>query len=1666
MALQKVFRKIRTFSSNKRVTAKTGGTKRTRSPMQLEQLEPRLLMSLGVTDLTSLTALQLAQSLVGSGVAVSNVTFTGDFSAAGSFTGGLSSGLGIDGGVILASGNISLAAQTPNTDGKTASMTTSPAGDTDLNTLIPGYTTYDASILEFDFVPNSSTLSFQYIFASEEYNYYVNSSYNDVFGFFVNGQNIALIPGTSTPVSINNVNRGKSGVDAPSSSNNGTYFRANETSNSGGSWQSAGPYAIQYDGFTAVLQAIATGLTPGQSTHIKLAIADAGDRSLDSAVFLAGGSFVSSAADVSITKTASKSSPAQNETFSYTLTVNASASSTGVVVSDILPSGLTYVSSTSSQGTTSFTGNTLTAALGSISASGFATVTLTVTATAPGSIVNQASVTANEYDANLANNLASSTITVGGSGGTISGVKFIDVNGNGIRDGGLIQGTQPDAVFVIDVSGSTTGGFKGTPVGDLNSDGSSDTILDAEIAGFIALNNQLIAQGFGATGKVAIVSFSDSATNIDMDPSVAGTQIYVNPSAGLNADGSGTSYVEQMLRSLHSISGTNYEPALQKAKDSITAMGTSAANGNVIFLSDGEPNYQNYADDVTTLKATGANVRAFGVGTGATLATLQTIDTAAAIFTSTNELLNVFSGAGTGGGTTSYTENGMAGVTIYLDLNNNGSLNTGEPSTITASDGSFSFTGLANGQTYVVREVVPSGYTQTSGPYTIVMGTTPSTNLAIGNMPEAAVTPDDFTISGWKFNDLDGDGLRDPGEPGLENWEIFLDDNANGTLDFGEVWTLTDADGYFEFEVSEDGGTYRVAEVVQTADWYQTYPGSPNFPAWHTVTISPADGWLYVTDLLFGNHEKIPSNLSTEVISGTKFDDLNGNGIRDGGLIQGSDPDAIFIIDVSGSTASSFIGTPVGDLNNNGVANTILDAEIAGFIALNQQLIVQGFGNSAHVAIVSFSSAAANLDMDPVAAGTQYYTTPSADKNNNSVLDVVEALKTLSSSGGTDYEKALQSALTAYNNLSTSANNANVIFLSDGEPNYMNYADDVTTLKATGANVRAFGVGTGATLSTLQQIDTGAQIFTSTNELLNVFSGAGTGTGGSTTYTEPGLGGVTVYIDLDEDGVLDSGEPFQITGTDGSYTFSGLTEGETYVIREVVPTGYAATSGPYTVTVGEDSTLSLNFGNQEQEDTQPDLLAKSLTLTEGPIVVPGDKLTLSFIISNVGTETADGPVNIYFYASADATLNTSTDTLMGSLTNQSISLDPGEDSKAYVLKTYTIPPTMLPADMTLFAKVEAADTSIAETNLANNTTTEDMNVRWRFGTWDNNSDGIMDRKNVKLTVNDALGVTCTFTMGGEGYGELDGPNFNLMTLNHSTLKSKVAIKTDGGGTTIQDITCDGDLGDLKASTTNLGDSFSSVGTVASLLMNDAVATGKQIPISIGAAIGAAKPGKIGFHQIKNVTFSSLSALGSLTFAEWLDDSTADTITAPSIDKLEAKGDQKGGLDGDYMADATLSNAASTMSALTVNGLMDGSVRTAGSIKAVKLVAIVDSTITAGISNSVTGLPTSASQITNSTASIGSVKMGGKKNIQALNGDASYGMHSYANTNISAPNMGAITLIGVQRNNSGTDHGLAGDTFKSIKVTQPDKKSYSWDAKNNTWKTSPAETWGDFTVNLL
>lgn len=97
-----------------------------------------------------------------------------------------------------------------NTGKSTSNGQVGNSGDADLDKLLTtgGSTakTNDATTLSFDFVPDQQFITFSYVFGAEEYNEFVGGSFNDIFGFFVNGTNVAALPGTTTFVSINNVN--------------------------------------------------------------------------------------------------------------------------------------------------------------------------------------------------------------------------------------------------------------------------------------------------------------------------------------------------------------------------------------------------------------------------------------------------------------------------------------------------------------------------------------------------------------------------------------------------------------------------------------------------------------------------------------------------------------------------------------------------------------------------------------------------------------------------------------------------------------------------------------------------------------------------------------------------------------------------------------------------------------------------------------------------------------------------------------------------------------------------------------------------------------------------------------------------------------------------------------------------------------------------------------------------------------------------------------------------------------------------------------------------------------------------------------------------------------------------------------------------------------------
>lgn len=222
--------------------------------------------------------------LLGEGVTATNITFSGNADQIGSFNCSGLCNLNLSSGLVMGSGNID---QVPGNGGGSSSLGPASgygASDPDLVLLSGISSLNDAAVIQFDFIPTGDSLQFNFVFGSDEYPEFVNAGYNDAFGFFISGpgisgpysnnsKNIALLPNGVTPVTIDNVNSGL----------NSQYYISNNTVNS---------TKIECDGFTTVLTAFAQ-VQCGLTYHIKLAIADAGDTSYDSFVFLEAGSFES-----------------------------------------------------------------------------------------------------------------------------------------------------------------------------------------------------------------------------------------------------------------------------------------------------------------------------------------------------------------------------------------------------------------------------------------------------------------------------------------------------------------------------------------------------------------------------------------------------------------------------------------------------------------------------------------------------------------------------------------------------------------------------------------------------------------------------------------------------------------------------------------------------------------------------------------------------------------------------------------------------------------------------------------------------------------------------------------------------------------------------------------------------------------------------------------------------------------------------------------------------------------------------------------------------------------------------------------------------------------------------------------------------------------------------
>ncbi len=494
----------------------------------------------------------------------------------------------------------------------------------------------------------------------------------------------------------------------------------------------------------------------------------------------------------------------------------------------------------------------------------------------------------------------------------VSGVKFEDRNGNGLRDSGEpgLPGVEIHASDVDDASRAPLTGLT-------NADGSFQVcglehatdfrVIETIPFGYqqTAPNDRRVSRRLIALDRGYFVQGCDqNFSGLDF-----GNQLIPNAIGGIKFEDLNANGVRDPGEPGLAGFNINLTPAAPGSPPAQTV--TTDANGNFLFTNVSPGGYilSETPRQGFSLTVPAANSIAVTLASGGS---------------SIDNVFGNFRGVLTG------TITG----TKFLDVNANGVRDAGEPglpgvtitrtasindptganlSAVTDADGNFSFAAVPFG-TFTLTETVPTGFVQTAPP-------PPGTIAATLNFAQRSSSGNLFgnrtlgeMVSGVKFNDVNGNGVRDSGEEGLSGVTIRITDASNAVRS-----TSTDASGSFSF-TGLAAGTYVVSEIVPNG-FTQTAPAAPG-----TFTVNVTAGQS-VANLAFGNRASQGST-DTASISGRKILDLNANGVFDG-FDRGFEGIVFELHDQSGNLIASTTSDAQGNFTfSNLPAGTYVLSEI------------------------------------------------------------------------------------------------------------------------------------------------------------------------------------------------------------------------------------------------------------------------------------------------------------------------------------------------------------------------------------------------------------------------------------------------------------------------------------------------------------------------------------------------------------------------------------------------------------------------------------------------------------------------------------------------------------------------------------------------------------------
>ena len=450
------------------------------------------------------------------------------------------------------------------------------------------------------------------------------------------------------------------------------------------------------------------------------------------------------------------------------------------------------------------------------------------------------------------------------------------------------------------------------------------------------------------------------------------------------------------------------------------------------------------------------------------------------------------------------------------------------------------------------------------------------------------------SISGVKYNDFNRDGLRDPLEPGLPGFTIYLDQNNNGQLDPNELSSISGDDGSFSFTNLPLNEIYTLREIQQPG-FVQTIP-DPTF-----ISLSPEEPT--VSGFLFGSTATGPGGN----ISGVLFKDLNINGARDSSepVISGYevflDGNRNGILDEGEITSItdqfgfySFTEVTSGLFNvdvirqadearttlNPAIIFTGTEEEIPN-VALDIGIITPvGTGN---VQGVKYLDRNTNGILDFGESGIPNFTIY-ADINSNNILDPREPFDVTNENG--DY------------------------FLANLPATRLNIREAEQQLEFNLiTQSQTVDVPSGGTLSGVNFANAQINSISGINFLDNNSNGA-------IDPRDMGLSNSTVYLDLNQNGIFDPNEPFRITGDRGEYSFNTLPPGS-YVVEVVPQPGFTQTTPAPVVVVasGEDVNI-VNIGQAPESPLlQGELIGKKFNdFNSNGLLDPGEPGLANFTL--------------------------------------------------------------------------------------------------------------------------------------------------------------------------------------------------------------------------------------------------------------------------------------------------------------------------------------------------------------------------------------------------------------------------------------------------------------------